>query len=165
MAFSLNSEQQAQLDQIIARYPVKHAACIPALHLCQQANGNWISEDVVQFVADKLELSTAHVSGVVSFYSLLNDQPTGKHHIWVCRTLSCALRGSETLLSQCEKRLGIKAGHTTADGQWTLRTAECLASCGSAPMLQIDSAYYENLTPEQLDQLLDERIGKPKEAS
>jgi NADH-quinone oxidoreductase subunit E len=162
MAFSLNSEQTAQLEQIIARYPSKQAACIPALHLCQRANGNWISEEVIQFVADRLQLSTAHVSGVVSFYSLLNEKQPGKHQIWVCRTLSCALRGSEAILKHCESRLGIKAGETTPDGQWTLRTAECLASCGSAPMLQLDDKYYENLTIEQLDALLDSQHDESK---
>ena len=158
MAFSLSSEQSAQLEQIIARYPVKQAACIPALHLCQQANGNWISQEVVQFVAEKLELSAAQVSGVVSFYSLFNEQPTGKRQIWVCCTLSCAMRGSQALLKHCETRLGIRVGETTADGQWTLRTAQCLASCGSAPMLQIDDKYFENLSVEQLDALLDAQI-------
>lgn len=162
MVFSLSSEQTSELDQIISRYPTKQAACIPVLHLCQKANGNWISDEVIEFVAHKLELSTAHVKGVVSFYSLLNDKPAGKHQLWVCRTLSCALRGSEGILKQCEKKLGIKAGETTPDGNITLRTAECLASCGSAPMLQLDDKYYENLTPESLDVLLDGLIEKPK---
>jgi NADH-quinone oxidoreductase subunit E len=162
MAFSLNSEQSAQLDQIVARYPVKQAACIPALDLCQRVNGNWASDDVIEFVAHRLEMSAAQVSGVVSFYSLLNEKPAGKRQVWVCRTLSCALRGSDALLKRCEARLGVKAGETTADGEWTLRTAECLASCGSAPVVQIDQSYYENLTPEQLDALLDAEIGKPK---
>ena len=155
MAFSLNSEQAARLEQIIARYPVKQAACIPALHLCQEANGHWISEEVIQFVAEKLELSSAHVNGVVSFYSLLNSKPAGRHQLWICRTLSCALRGSDAILSHCEHRLGIKAGETTTDGNVTLRTAECLASCGTAPMLQLDDKYYENLTINYLDAILD----------
>jgi len=162
MAFSLNSEQSAQLDQIIARYPAKQAACIPALDLCQRANGNWASDEVIEFVAQRLELSTAHVRGVVTFYSLLNEKPAGQRQIWVCRTLSCALRGSEALLRRCEARLGIQAGETTKDGTWSLRTAECLASCGTAPVVQIDQTYHENLTPEQLDLLLDAELGKPK---
>src|SRR5512142_2646572 len=162
MAFSLNSEQSAQLDQIIARYPVKQAACIPALDLCQRVNGNWASDEVIQFVAERLELSAAQVSGVVTFYSLLNGKPAGKRQLWVCRTLSCALRGSDALLKQCESRLGIKAGETTPDGEWTLRTAECLAACGSAPVVQIDQSYHENLSPEQLDALLDSELGKSK---
>ncbi len=162
MAFSLSSEQSAELDQIVARYPMKQAACIPALHLCQKANGDWISEEVIQFVAEHLNLSAAHVSGVVSFYSLLNEKPPGKHQIWVCRTLSCALRGSEAILKHCENRLGIKSGETTPDGKVTLRTAECLASCGTAPMLQLDDQYHENLTVERLDGLLDSLRNEPK---
>jgi NADH-quinone oxidoreductase subunit E len=164
MAFSLNSEQSAQLEQIIARYPVKQAACIPALDLCQKANGNWASDEVIQFVADRLELSAAQVSGVVSFYSLLNGKRAGKRQIWVCRTLSCALRGSDAILKRCESRLGIHAGETTSDGEWTLRTAECLAGCGSAPVVQIDETYHENLSIEQLDALLDSQLGKTKSA-
>jgi NADH-quinone oxidoreductase subunit E len=155
MAFCLNSEQAARLEQIVARYPVKQAACIPILHLCQEANGNWISEEVMQFVAQRLDLSAAQVSGVVSFYALLNDRPAGKHQVWVCRTLSCALRGSEILLRHCENRLGIRVGETTPDGKVTLRTAECLASCGTAPVLQLDNEYHENLSIEKLDTLLE----------
>jgi NADH-quinone oxidoreductase subunit E len=165
MAFSLSSEQSAVLDQIVARYPTLQAACIPVLHLCQKANGNWISEEVIQFVAEKLNLSTAHVKGVVSFYSLLNEKPTGKHQIWVCRTLSCALRGSEGILKHCEDRLGIKCGETTPDGNVTLRSAECLAACGSAPMLQLDDKYFEDLTLESLDALLDQLSPKSRGSS
>jgi NADH-quinone oxidoreductase subunit E len=155
MAFALNAEQEKQLEHLMARYPNKMAVTIPMLHLCQEANGGWISEEVIAFVAERLELSTAHVKGVVTFYSLFNTQPPGKHQVWVCRTLSCALRGGESILTYCEKRLGIKAGETTRDGQVTLRTAECLASCGSGPVMQVDKQYHENLTPEKVDRILD----------
>ncbi|GMV18439.1 MAG: NAD(P)H-dependent oxidoreductase subunit E [Polyangiaceae bacterium] len=156
MAFSLSGEQERELERILARYPNKMAATIPVLHLCQEANQNWVSEEVIQFVADKLEVGTAHVKGVVTFYTLFNQSPPGKHQVWVCRTLSCALRGADQILHQCEKRLKIHAGETTADGKVTLRTAECLASCGTAPMMQVDKTYHENLTPEQVDKLLDQ---------
>jgi NADH-quinone oxidoreductase subunit E len=156
MAFSLNVEQNRQLEQILERYPNKMAACIPVLHLCQEANQSWVSTDVIEFVAKRLELSPAHVKGVVTFYTLFNQEPVGKHQVWVCRTLSCALRGSEQLLAHCEKRLGCHAGETSKDGKITLRTAECLASCGTAPMIQVDKRYYENLTLEKVDRLLDE---------
>ncbi|MFO0565930.1 MAG: NAD(P)H-dependent oxidoreductase subunit E [Polyangiaceae bacterium] len=155
MAFSLSGEQERELSRIIARYPNKMAATIPALHLCQEANQNWVSDEVVQFVADKLEVGTAHVLGVVTFYTLFNQSPPGKHQVWVCRTLSCALRGADGILHHCEKRLKIHAGQTTADGKITLRTAECLASCGSAPMIQVDKTYHENLKIEDVDRLLD----------
>ena len=114
-----------------------------------------MSDEVVQFVADKLEVGTAHVLGVVTFYTLFNQSPPGKHQVWVCRTLSCALRGADGILHHCEKRLKIHAGQTTADGKITLRTAECLASCGSAPMIQVDKTYHENLKIEDVDRLLD----------
>jgi NADH-quinone oxidoreductase subunit E len=155
MAFALSEERERQLREILARYPNKMAACIPVLHLCQEANGNWVSDDVIAYVAEKLELSTAHVKGVVTFYTLFNQTPPGKHQVWVCRTLSCALRGSDQLLRHCEKKLGIHTGETTKDGRVTLRTAECLASCGTAPMMQVDKSYYENLTLEEVDRILD----------
>jgi NADH-quinone oxidoreductase subunit E len=154
MAFVLSVEHERELTEILARYPNKMAACIPALHLCQNANGNWLSPDAIQFVADRLELSPAHVKGVVTFYSLFNEHPPGKHQIWVCRTLSCALRGSDEILAHCQKRLGVGVGQTTADGRFTLRTAECLASCGTAPVMQVDKTYYEQLTPEKVDRIL-----------
>jgi NADH-quinone oxidoreductase subunit E len=154
MAFVLSEERERELTEILSRYPNKMAACIPVLHLCQNANGNWLSPDAIQFVADRLELSSAHVKGVVTFYSLFNEHPPGKHQIWVCRTLSCALRGSDAILDHCQKRLGVGVGQTTADGRFTLRTAECLASCGTAPMMQVDKTYYEQLTPEKVDRIL-----------
>ncbi|MBX3181241.1 MAG: NAD(P)H-dependent oxidoreductase subunit E [Polyangiaceae bacterium] len=155
MAFSLNEAQEREFEDILARYPNQMAACIPALHFCQDANENWVSPEVIQFVAERLSLPTAHVLGVVTFYTLFNQEKPGKHQVWVCRTLSCALRGSEEILAHCEKRLGVHAGGTTQNGRITLRTAECLASCGSAPMMQVDKDYYENLTIEQVDQILD----------
>ncbi len=155
MAFALNAEQNQKLEQILSRYPNKMAACIPVLHLCQEANASWVSDDVIEFVAKRLDLPTAHVKGVVTFYTLFNQKPVGKHQVWVCRTLSCALRGSDKILEHCEKRLGCHVGETSKDGKVTLRTAECLASCGSAPMMQVDKTYYENLTVEQVDRILD----------
>jgi NADH-quinone oxidoreductase subunit E len=156
MAFALSEERERQLRDILSRYPNKMAACIPVLHLCQEANDQWVSPEVIEFVARTLELSAAHVQGVATFYSLFNQERPGKHQVWVCRTLSCALAGSEDVLSHCERRLGIRVGETTADGRITLRTAECLASCGTAPMMQIDKRYHENLTLEKVDALLDE---------
>ena len=155
MAFALNAEQNQKLEQILSRYPNKMAACIPVLHLCQEANASWVSDDVIEFVAKRLDLPTAHVKGVVTFYTLFNQKPVGKHQVWVCRTLSCALRGSDKILEHCEKRLGCHVGETSKDGKVTLRTAECLASCGTAPMIQVDKTYHENLTLPQVDAILD----------
>jgi NADH-quinone oxidoreductase subunit E len=152
--FELTADRKAQLEAILARYPNKQAATIPVLHLCQDQHG-WVSEAVIAFVAERLELPASHVKGVVTFYTLFNQHPVGKHQVWVCRTLSCALRGSDAILHHCEKRLGVHAGQTTKDGKVTLRTAECLASCGTAPMMQVDKEYHENLTLPEVDKILD----------
>jgi NADH-quinone oxidoreductase subunit E len=154
MPFALTPERARDVEEILTRYPTKMAACIPVLHVCQDQHG-WISDDVITFVAHKLDLPPAHVKGVVTFYTLFNQHPVGKHQVWVCRTLPCALRGAGEVLEHCEKRLGIKPGETTSDGKITLRTAECLASCGTAPMIQVDKTYHENLTLPQVDAILD----------
>jgi NADH-quinone oxidoreductase subunit E len=161
MPFALTPERDRELSEILTRYPNKMAACIPALHLCQDQHG-WISDEVVDYVSKKLDLPSSHVKGVVTFYTLFNQHPVGKHQVWVCRTLPCALRGAGDVLAQCEKKLGIKPGETTKDGKVTLRTAECLASCGTAPMMQVDRDYHENLTTADVDKILDGLIaGRP----
>ncbi len=158
MNFALTPERDEIFDEILSRYPNRQAACIPMLHLCQEQNG-WISDDIIRYVAERLGVSSAHVKGVVTFYTLFNQQPVGKHQVWVCRTLSCALRGADAVLQHCEKRLGVHAGETTKDGKITLRTAECLAACGQAPMIQVDRDFYENLTLPEVDKILDGLTG------
>jgi NADH-quinone oxidoreductase subunit E len=153
MTFALNPDRERELEVLLSKYPTRMAACIPLLHLCQDQNGH-IDDEVVQFVATRLDLPPAHVKGVVTFYTLFNQRPVGQHQVWVCKTLPCALRGAGDVLKQCEKKLGIHAGETTKDGKVTLRTAECLASCGTAPMIQVDKEYFENLTPERVDEIL-----------
>jgi NADH-quinone oxidoreductase subunit E len=152
--FALNPERDQKLEEILARYPTRMAATIPALHLCQEQHG-WISDEIMEWVAARLQVPAAHVKGVATFYTLFNKEPVGRHQVWVCRTLSCALNGADGLLHHCEKRLGIHAGETTRDGKVTLRTAECLASCGTAPMMQVDRAYHERLTLAAADEILD----------
>jgi NADH-quinone oxidoreductase subunit E len=154
MTFELSKDREQKLADILTRYPTKMAACIPLLHLCQEQKG-YVDDEVMHFVSHKLDLSPAHVEGVVTFYTLFNRAPVGKHQVWVCRTLPCALRGADGIVAQCEKKLGIKVGETTSDGKVTLRSAECLASCGTAPMIQVDKEYFENLTTETLDGILD----------
>src|SRR4030095_15080056 len=98
-------------SELLTRYPTKMAACIPALHLCQDQVG-YVSEDAILFVAERLDLPPAHVKGVVTFYTLFNQHPVGKHQVWVCRTLPCALRGAGNVLAHCERRLRLKSGKT-----------------------------------------------------
>ncbi|HTQ48792.1 MAG TPA: NAD(P)H-dependent oxidoreductase subunit E [Polyangiaceae bacterium] len=149
----MSQDRERKLAEILERYPTKMAATLPLLHLCQEQNG-WISDEVVDYVSKRLDLSPAHVKGVVTFYTLFNQEKPGKHQVWVCRTLPCALRGAYDVIEHCEKRLGIKCGETTPDGKVTLRSAECLASCGTAPMMQVDKDYHENLTRERVDAIL-----------
>jgi NADH-quinone oxidoreductase subunit E len=153
MAFTLTPEREAVAQQLIKRYPVPRAACIPILHLCQQQEG-WVSPDTISFVADKLGMSTSQVQGVVTFYTSFHQEKVAPNVVWVCRTLSCEIRGAKVLQEHLEKKFGCHAGETSRDGKFSLKKAECLAACGQAPMVQINDDFYENLTLEKLDQII-----------
>ncbi len=153
IAFSEENERRFQ--RLLPHYPNREAAMIPALHLLLEQYG-FVSREVMAYVAERLEVPLSKVLAVASFYTMLNMERVGRYHIQVCRTLSCALRGSEEILAHLEKRLGIKAGETTPDGKFTLSTVECLASCGTGPVLQINrDQYEESLTVEKIDAILD----------
>lgn len=144
---------QAHFEKTVAKYPHKQAALLSCLWIAQETDG-WVSLDAMEYIAQLLEIPVTHVYSVIGFYSMYNLKPIGKYNIQVCHTLSCELRGSEKIISHLEQRLGIKPGETTPDGLFTLSRVECLASCGTAPMCQINRIYHENLTPEAIDQLL-----------
>lgn len=150
-----NPENKPRFTQLLTRYPNKMAALLPTLWLVQEQEG-FISEAAMEYVASLLDISPAHVYGVVTFYTMFNSRPIGKYHIQVCGTLSCALNGSEVLLDRLKSRLGIGLNETTKDGRFTLSSVECLASCGTAPAIMINEKYYENLNPEKLDAILKE---------
>jgi len=150
----LSKERKEKLDKIIIRYPQKRAALLPALHLIQEQEG-YISKDAMQYIADYLEIPFGHVLGVVTFYSMFYDKPIGRHHIQVCTNVSCQLLGAETLVGHIGGRCGIKPGETSADGRFTISEVECLGSCGTAPMMQINDDYHENLTAEKVNSILD----------
>ena len=151
MAFELSVERAQKLDQIVARYPAAMAATLPALRLAQEQDG-WVSVDAMRWIADRLKVPLAHVQGVASFYTLYHKEPVGKNVIQVCRTLSCAMRGGEAILRRCADKLGVAVGGTKGD--FTLETAECLASCGTAPVLTVNDEFHENMTADKLDALL-----------
>lgn len=155
MSFVLEAPRETRLATLLERYPTKRAACIPLLALCQEQEG-WISPAVIDYVADRLALSTAQVKGVATFYTSLFKRPMGQNVIWVCRTLSCELRGAKLVQEHLEQRLGCGVGGTSKDGKFTLLKAECLAACGEAPMVQINDRYHERLTLSALDSILDE---------
>ena len=150
----LSAATLKKIDEAIARYPVKRSALLPALWLAQQEQG-FCSLDAQEQIAEKIGESPAFVAGVVSFYTMFHTQPVGRHVVDVCTTVSCWLRGSDELVAHLEKKLGIKVGETTPDGRITLRTVECLGSCGTAPMCQIDDDYHEDLTFDRIDRILD----------
>jgi NADH-quinone oxidoreductase subunit E len=151
-----SAETKALVQRIIKRYPEgKHkSALLPLLHLAQAEFDGWLSVPVMDYVASLLNIKPIEVYEVASFYTMFNMNPVGKCLIEVCRTGPCMLRGADDLVEHLEKKLGIKVGETTADGTFTLKTTECLGSCGTAPMLQCGADYFENLTTEKVDELL-----------
>ena len=150
----LGPEFEAKVNAVAARDPEPQAALLPVLWLVQRTKG-WVDLDSEAWIASRLGVSPAHVHGVVTFYTMYKRRPWGKYHIQVCTTLSCMLRGSDDLMAHLEKRLGIEPGQTSPDGRFSLIKVECLGSCGTAPMLQLNDDYHENLTIESLDRLLD----------
>jgi NADH-quinone oxidoreductase subunit E len=154
MALEFSPETLKQFEATVARYPKKEAAILPVLYLAQREFGH-IGPEAVEYVAGLMGQPPARVHGVVSFYTMFNTKPIGRHHIQVCRTLPCALRGAASVTGFLKQKLGINTGETTADGRFTLSEVECLASCGTAPMMQVNDDYYENLTEEKIDQILD----------
>ena len=149
----ISETKRQQFDELVARYPEKRSALIPLLHEVQAEVG-YLSPEAVAWVAGYLELSPADVLSVASFYDMLHLEPVGKHLIYVCQNLTCALRGSERMIRHLENTLGIRMGETTPDGKITLRRMECLASCGTAPSIQVDGMYHHQVTPDALDALL-----------
>ena len=143
-----------RIDEIVARYPKPMAALLPVLWEVQKARG-WIDLESEAWVARRLGVSAAHVHGAVTFYTMYKQKASGRHHIQVCTTLSCMLRGSDKLVGHLERKLGIRCGETTLDGKFSLVRVECLGSCGTAPMFQLNDDFHENLTLEQVDRLLD----------
>lgn len=144
-------------QEILKRYPAgkQKSAVIPILHIAQAEFDGWLSPEVMDYVASVIGILPIEVYEVASFYSMFNLKPVGKCTLEVCRTSSCWLCGAEDIVKYIEKKLGIKEGQTTKDGMFTLKTVECLGSCGTAPMLQCGASYHENLTYEKVDQLIE----------
>ena len=147
-------EARARVEKILARYPDKQAALLPVLWLAQETWG-WISKEAAEEVARLLELSPAHVDGVLTFYTMYNLKPVGKHLLQVCTSISCHLAGAAGLLRHCQKRLGVRLNETTADGKFTLTEVECLAGCDRAPSMMVNDTYHEPMDTRTLDTLLD----------
>ena len=147
-------EAVARIDRILSRYPTKQAALLPVLWVAQETWG-WISREAAEEVARILELSPAHVSGVLTFYTMYNLEPVGRHLLQFCTSISCHIAGAGGLLDHCRRRLGIDVGQTTSDSRFTMVEVECIAGCDRAPSMMIDDAYHEPMDPSKLDALLE----------
>lgn len=142
-----------RIEELKKRYPNPQPVVLEALWMWQEEHG-WISEEGMKYVADKLGLPYHHVYGVVTFYTMFNRKPVGRHKIEVCTNISCMLRNSDRIVKHIEDSLSIKIGETTPDKRFTLVEAECLGSCGTAPMMQVGDEYYENLDEVKIDDIL-----------
>jgi NADH-quinone oxidoreductase E subunit len=149
---SENTHQQIQF--LIGKYPKKRSALIPSLQLAQKEIG-YLSTDAMKEIAGIFELSPNEVYEVASFYTMFYKKPVGKYVIQVCTNISCLLCNAEQIVDHLTKKLGIKLGETSPDNKYTLLEVECLGSCGTSPVVQINEDYYEDLTPEKLDRILD----------
>jgi len=159
MSVQLSAHVREEIDRWVAKFPPdrKRSAVISALHAVQHENDGFLTTDLMDAVAAYLELPPIHVYEVATFYSMFETKPVGRHHISVCTNISCMLRGSQEVVDHVEKKLGIKTGESTPDGRIYLkREEECLAACTGAPMMMVDHVFHENLTPENIDKILDE---------
>ena len=147
-------EARERIDRILKRYPTKKAALLPVLWVAQETWG-WISKEAAEEVARLLELSPAHIDGVLTFYTMYNLSPVGKHLLQFCTSISCHLAGAERLAERCKKRLGIDYEETTRDGKFTMVEVECIAGCDRAPSMMVNDTYYEPMDEKKLDALLD----------
>ena len=156
----LNDANVALAKEIIARYPRPKSALIPLLHLSQEQNG-YITREAMAHLGELVGVTSAEVYGTATFYEMFRFEPVGKYLVNICGTLSCALMGAHDLMHRAEEKLGIKAGATTSDGMFTLAHAECQAACTEAPWLQVNYRYRFRVTPQQIDELIDDlRAGK-----
>ena len=154
----LNSHTRAEIDHWVARFPPeqKRSAVLQALYAAQHQNQGFLTTELMDAVADYLGLPNIHVYEVASFYSMYETKPVARHNVAICTNISCMLMGSDSIVEHVENKLGIKIGESTEDGRIYLKCEEeCLAACAGGPMMQVDHVYYENLTPEKVDEILD----------
>ena len=154
----LTDHTRSEIDMWLKKYPEdrKQSAVLAALREAQHQNHGYLTTELMDAVAEYLGMSNIAVYEVASFYSMFETQPVGRHSISVCTNISCLLMGSDDIVEHVEKKLGIKTGETTADGKFYIKCEEeCLAACCGGPMMMIDHKYYENLTPEKVDEILD----------
>ena len=160
MPVQFSDETYKRFEEVLTHYPNKQAAILPTFWLAQQEFG-YLSLETMEYIAELLDLSPAYVASVASFYTMFYKEPVGKFHVQVCTNLSCTLRGADHIVSCLQDKLGIPLGQTTDDKVFSLSEVECLGSCGTAPVVQVNDDYHENLTPERTVQLIDDLASKP----
>ena len=149
----LPAELLQRIDEVITHYPQKRSAVMMLLHMIQEHIG-YLTPEAIEWIAQKLELQPVNVYEVVTFYPMYRMEPVGKYHLKICRTLSCALGGGKELCQNLQKRLEVGLHETTKDGRFTIEQVECLAGCGTAPVMMVNDDFYENVTPEKCEQIL-----------
>lgn len=157
MTMTLSPEILKKIDVWIAKYPEdqRQSAVIPALHITQEAYDGSLTTELMDAVAAYLDMPNISVYEVATFYSMFELKPVGANKISICTNISCMLRGSEDIVAHLKNKLGVGLGETTEDGKFTLKEVECMGACGGAPMMELHKKYYENLTPEKVDEILD----------
>jgi NADH-quinone oxidoreductase subunit E len=151
----LSAENLKKLEALKPKFPTLKSLTLPVLWMIQEEQG-WISPEAMRYVAELLRLPVRHVYGVVTFYTMFNTSPVGRYHVQVCTNVSCQLRGGEEIADHLCRKLNVKRGEMTPDGRFTVTEVECLGSCGTAPMMQVNDDFVEQLTPEKVDTLLNE---------
>ncbi len=162
--FALSSETIAKIDKLVPRYPSARSATLPLLHLIQDEKG-YISREASEWVAERLEIEPIQVLELVTFYPMFRQEPIGRHHIKVCRTLSCALNGGGEVCEKFKKAFDVELDEVSADGEVTVEYVECIASCGTAPVVQIGETLHENVTGERAEELIAEIRSNAREVS
>lgn len=150
---SLSEKAEDKLQRIIARYPTSMSAVMPALYIAQEECG-WLTDSAISWVAKRLSLTKVYVKQVATFYTMYYKAPVGKYHLQVCRTLPCMLTGCNALLSLLKRKLNVDAHQVTSDGFWSYEEVECLGSCGTGPVVQINDVYFERMTVEKLEEIM-----------
>lgn len=155
---TLKDKRAEDIEKVLSRYPTKRSAVMPLLYLAQEEYG-YCSDDAIREVADIIALDPTEVKSIVGFYTMFFEEKTGQYVIEVCDDLPCALRGADDFVHHCERKLGVRAGSTTPDGKFTLRTVMCIAACNRAPVAQVNREYRYSLTPESFDKMVDDMGG------
>ncbi|HTE43496.1 MAG TPA: NAD(P)H-dependent oxidoreductase subunit E [Steroidobacteraceae bacterium] len=153
----LSAHLREEIDHWLEKFPPdrRRSAVLAALRAAQHENNGYLTRELMDGIADYIKLPQVQVYEVATFYSMFETKPVGRHHVSVCTNISCMLCGGEEILSHVERRLGIKVGESTADGRFFLKQEEeCLAACTGAPMMMVDHVFYENLTPDRVDEIL-----------